>query len=129
MDPKDGRVVSNFITQALSGNPITVYGDGSQTRSFCYIDDLIEGLIMLMNSSCQDPVNLGNPNEMTIKELAEKVIKICASDSEIVYNELPIDDPKKRCPNIKKAKEVLGWSPKINIDRGIGLSVDWFKRV
>jgi len=130
MDPDDGRVVSNFILQALRGADITIYGDGSQTRSFCYVDDLIEGMIRMMNSddAFLGPVNLGNPGEFTVKELAEKVIKMTGSKSKIVYEELPKDDPTQRRPVIDLAKEKLGWEPKIKLDEGLEKTIEYFKQ-
>ncbi len=122
----DGRVVSNFIIQALNNKPITIYGDGNQTRSFCYVSDLVEGLYLTMNSNEIMPINLGNPDEFTIKELAEKVIKIIGSSSEIVYRELPIDDPKQRQPDIGRAKTVLNWSPKVNLNDGLKITIPYF---
>lgn len=129
MQSDDGRVVSNFINQALKGENITVYGDGEQTRSFQYIDDLIDGLIMMMN---QDefigPVNMGNPNEITINELAKKIIKLTGSGSQIVYKDLPEDDPKRRQPDITLAKEKLGWEPKIDLGQGLKRTIiEWPK--
>ncbi|MDP6845489.1 MAG: SDR family oxidoreductase [Candidatus Nanoarchaeia archaeon] len=123
----DGRVVSNFIIQALKHEPITIYGDGNQTRSFCYVSDLVEGLYNTMN--CEDimPINLGNPDEFTIKELAEKVIEMTSSTSEIVYHELPVDDPRQRKPNIERANSVLNWSPKIKLDEGLKKTISYFK--
>jgi UDP-glucuronate decarboxylase len=119
LDPLDGRVVSNFIIQALKNEPITIYGDGSQTRSFCYVDDLVDGIMLMMNSKEHGPINLGNPNEMTVKELAEKVIELTKSKSELKYLDLPIDDPKIRRPDITKAKNLLGFSPKISLEEGL----------
>lgn len=129
MHHADGRVVSNFIVQALSGQPITIYGDGSQTRSFCYVDDLIEGFIRLMESdaSVTGPINIGNPGEFTIRELAEKVVAMTGSKSEIVYHDLPHDDPKQRRPDISKAQSVLGWEPRIALDQGLGRTVEYFE--
>lgn len=131
MHLNDGRVVSNFIIQALSGRNITVYGDGTQTRSFCYIDDMIDGLVKLMNTpdDFTGPVNLGNPSEISIRELAEKVLKITKSRSKIVYKTLPQDDPVRRCPNITLAKERLGWQPKTNLEEGLKKTVEYFKRI
>jgi UDP-glucuronate decarboxylase len=128
MLPDDGRVVSNFIVQALSGKDITIYGDGSQTRSFCYVEDLVEGLIRLMNSGREvtGPINLGNPNEFSIRELAEKVVAKTGSASKIVFEALPGDDPTQRQPNITQAKEVLGWEPKIQLDEGLPRTIDYF---
>ena len=129
MDMGDGRVVSNFIVQALKGEDITIYGDGSQTRSFCYVDDLIEGMIRLMNSreGFTGPVNVGNPGEFTIKELAEKVIEMTDSDSRIIYKELPVDDPTQRKPDISLAKKELGWEPKVMLDEGLEKTIEYFK--
>lgn len=130
MDPKDGRVVSNFIVQTLRGEALTVYGDGSQTRSFCYVDDLIEGFIRLMASEdFTGPVNLGNPGEFTVKELAEKTLKMLGSDSEITYLPLPADDPTKRKPDITLAKARLDWSPGIVLDDGLKKTIDYFRSV
>ena len=133
MNPYDGRVVSNFIVQALKGEDITIYGDGTQTRSFQYIDDLIEGIIRMMNDTPDDftgPVNIGNPGEFTMLELAEKVISIIGSKSKIVYKPLPFDDPKKRRPNIKLAKEKLnGWEPKINLEEGLKKTIKYFDEI
>jgi len=131
MHPNDGRVVSNFIVQALSNDPLTVYGLGEQTRSFCYVDDLINGFILLMNSEkgFLGPVNLGNPNEFTIKQLADKVLNITGSSSKIIFNPLPQDDPEIRRPDIKLAKEALEWEPRIELDEGINHTIEYFKRV
>jgi len=131
MHPNDGRVVSNFIVQALRGDDITIYGDGGQTRSFCYVDDLVEGLIRLMASDDEvtGPVNLGNPEEFTIKELAEKVIAKTGAKSDIVYGDLPEDDPMQRCPDISAAKAQLGWQPTIALDQGLEKTIDYFKTV
>ena len=127
MRPKDGRAIPAFIPQALMNQPITIFGDGSQTRSFCYVDDLIEGICRLLFSNQHEPVNIGNPNEMTIKELAETIIKITGSKSEIIFNPLPIDDPKVRQPNIEKAKTILGWEPQVSLDEGLSRTIKWFK--
>lgn len=125
----DGRVVSNFIVQALRGQPLTLYGSGEQTRSFCYVDDLVEALIRLMNvEEVHEPVNLGNPGEFTIRQLAEEVIKMCASKSEIKYLPLPEDDPKQRQPNIARAQTLLGWSPTIALHEGLTKTVAYFKQ-
>ena len=126
MDPKDGRVVTNFITQALKGEPITVYGDGSQTRSFCYIDDLIEGIVRLMKVSYFGPVNLGNPDEYPIVELAKMVKMVTNSKSPIVFKPLPQDDPKRRKPDIKLAMNLLNWEPKIDLKQGLLETVSYF---
>ncbi len=128
MDPMDGRVVSNFIVQALKGEPITVYGEGSQTRSFCYVDDLIEGMIRLMNhKSLIGPVNIGNPGEFTIRELAQKVIEQTDSKSKIIHKDLPDDDPLQRKPDIDFAKKKLNWEPKIDLEEGLDKTVHYFR--
>ena len=121
MHPRDGRVVSNFIVQAIKGEPITLYGDGSQTRSFCYVDDLIDGFVRLMDSPAEftGPVNLGNPGEFTIRALAEKVLAVTGSRSELEFRPLPVDDPKQRQPDITLAKSRLGWSPTVTLDQGL----------
>lgn len=125
----DGRVVSNFITQALQNEDITIYGDGSQTRSFCYIDDLVNGLLKMMDSgSFTGPVNMGNPKEFTMLELAEKVIKKTNSKSKIIYKNLPIDDPKQRQPDISVAKRILEWEPKIELEEGLKNTIHYFER-
>jgi UDP-glucuronate decarboxylase len=131
MSPEDGRVVSNFIVQALKDEDITIYGDGSQTRSFCYVDDLVEGLVRLMNNSdaTQSPINLGNPNEISVLELARKIISVTNSKSKVVQLPLPQDDPKQRKPDIDKAKKVLGWEPTINLDSGIMKTIEYFKNI
>jgi UDP-glucuronate decarboxylase len=124
----DGRVVSNFVVQALRGKPLTLYGEGNQTRSFCYVDDLIEGLIRLMNADdLHQPVNLGNPGEFTIKQLAEEVRRICGSKSELAYLPLPEDDPRQRKPDITTAQTVLGWTPKIPLAEGLERTVQYFR--
>ena len=124
----DGRVVSNFIVQALRGQPLTLYGSGEQTRSFCYVDDLVEALIRLMNvEDVHDPVNLGNPGEFTIRQLADEVIKMCGSKSEIEFRPLPEDDPKQRQPNITRAQTLLGWNPTIALNEGLSKTVAYFK--
>lgn len=129
MHPNDGRVVSNFIVQALKGQDITIFGDGSQTRSFCYVDDLIEGFIRLMNTEpgFTGPVNLGNPGEFTMLELAEKVIELTGSKSKLTFMPLPQDDPKQRQPNIELAKAKLGWEPKVNLENGLIKTIKYFK--
>lgn len=131
MDPKDGRVISNFICQALSGKDITIYGNGNQTRSFCYVDDLIDVMIYMMNSSDDfvGPINIGNPDEFTIKELAEKIIKKIGEGSKIVLCDLPQDDPIKRKPDISLANMQLGWSPQINLDEGLDKTIEYFKTI
>jgi len=123
----DGRVVPNFINQALRGEDITVYGDGSQTRSFCYVSDLIYGIYRLMMSDCAEPVNIGNPDEMTVLEFAKKVIEITGSDSQVVFEDLPVDDPKVRRPDISRAKDMLGWEPEVGLGDGLEITVKYFK--
>ncbi|MDR2971828.1 MAG: SDR family oxidoreductase [Bacteroidales bacterium] len=128
MHPNDGRVVSNFIVQALKGDNITIYGDGSQTRSFCYVDDLIDGMMRLMNAeNAVGPMNIGNPGEFTIKQLAEEVIALTGSKSKIIYQPLPSDDPKQRRPDIALAKEKLGWEPKIPLKDGLIKTIEYFR--
>ena len=129
MHPADGRVVSNFIMQALKGDPITLFGDGSQTRSFCYVDDLVEGFLRLMATGADTtgPINLGNPNEFTIRQLAEKIVEMTSSKSEIVYRELPQDDPRQRQPDITAAKQTLDWQPEVQLEKGLGWTIDYFK--
>lgn len=130
MHPKDGRVVSNFIVQALRGEDITIYGDGSQTRSFCYVDDLIEGFVRMMASpkKVTGPVNMGNPSEFTIKELAETVLKMVGGKSKLVFKPLPQDDPKQRQPDITLAKETLGWEPQVKLEAGLEKTIDYFRK-
>ena len=127
MRKDDGRAVPNFITQALNNQPLTVYGDGSQTRSFCYIDDLVDGIYKLMLSGLNEPVNLGNPNEITILNLAKKIIKFANSKSKIVHKPLPVDDPKIRCPDIEKARSELSWLPQVNLEKALIKTITWFK--
>ncbi|OPY83903.1 MAG: UDP-glucose 4-epimerase [Syntrophorhabdus sp. PtaU1.Bin153] len=146
MRPDDGRVISNFITQALDNKPITIYGDGSQTRSFCYVDDLIEGMIRMMDyetgeqkrernytkpylSGLPGPLNLGNPHEVTIRSIAEMIVSISESTSKIVFEDLPEDDPRRRCPDISKAENLLQWKPKIPLDEGLRKTIDYFRAV
>jgi len=131
MNPNDGRVVSNFIVQALKNEDITVYGDGSQTRSFCYVDDLIEGMIRLMNSrdGFTGPVNIGNPGEFTMLELAQKVIELTNSTSQIVFKPLPSDDPMQRQPVIELAKKELGWQPTVALEEGLNKTIDYFRQI
>ena len=131
MHPADGRVVSNFIMQALKGDPITIYGDGAQTRSFCYVDDLIDGLVALMDSPDEitGPINLGNPADFTMVELADKVIQITGSKSTLIHAELPSDDPRQRKPEITKARELLGWQPRIALDQGLKQTITYFERL
>ena len=130
MHPNDGRVVSNFIVQALKGDDITVFGKGEQTRSFCYADDLIVGMIKMMNSN-EDvigPINLGNPNEFSILELAESIISLAGSKSKIIYKKLPTDDPKQRQPDISKAKNQLDWEPTVELEEGLNKTIEWFSK-
>lgn len=131
MHPNDGRVVSNFIVQALQGQDLTIYGDGSQTRSFQYVDDLVEGMIRMMatDDSFVGPVNIGNPNEFTIRELAEKVIQMTGSTSKIAYRPLPHDDPKQRRPDISLAKKRLDWEPTIQLEQGLQKTIEYFKGI
>jgi dTDP-glucose 4,6-dehydratase len=128
MRPNDGRVVSNFIVQALSGKPLTVYGDGSQTRSFCYVSDEIEGIMRLFDRGGHDPTNIGNPAEFTVGQLAETVAKLVGADVEVVYEPLPTDDPKVRCPDITKAKLELEWEPTISLEEGLSRTIQFFKK-
>jgi UDP-glucuronate decarboxylase len=130
MHPHDGRVVSNFIMQALSGTDITIYGDGSQTRSFCYVDDLVSGLIRLMNSdaSITGPINLGNPGEFSVLELAYAVLDLTGSRAKVVHKALPSDDPKQRRPDISKAKQLLDWEPKIPLKEGLIRTIPYFEQ-
>ncbi len=130
MDPADGRVVSNFITQALRGEPITIFGEGQQTRSFCYVDDLIEGFLLLMDQNeTVGPINLGNPGEFTMLELAEKVLKLTGSKSSLVHKPLPADDPRQRCPDITRAKTVLNWTPKVSLEEGLQKTIPYYKQL
>lgn len=126
MRKRDGRAVPNFIMQSTNGKPLTVYGDGSQTRSFCYISDMVEGIYKLMLSDVNEPVNLGNPDEHTILELAAMIKKLSGSNSEIVFKPLPVDDPKTRCPDITKAKSLLKWQPKVKTEEGLKKTIEWF---
>ena len=123
----DGRVVPAFIGQALSGQPLSVFGDGSQTRSFCYVSDLIDGIFRLAMSDFHEPVNIGNPREMTIKQFAEEIIRITGTKSTIEYKPLPVDDPKVRQPDITRAKKVLNWQPRVEFDEGIKKTIEYFK--
>ena len=129
MHPDDGRVVSNFIVQALRGEPITIYGDGTQTRSFCYVDDLIEAMIRMMATDCAGPINIGNPGEFTMIELAQRVLELTGSKSKIVFLPLPADDPRQRRPDISVAKQALGWEPKIALDEGLSRTIRYFQSV
>jgi dTDP-glucose 4,6-dehydratase len=123
----DGRVLPAFMGQALRGEDLTVFGDGSQTRSFCYVDDLVEGIYRLLLSDCSDPVNIGNPSEITIAQFAEEIIKLTGTDQKVIYHPLPTDDPKQRQPNITKAQEILGWEPKVERAEGLKITWDYFK--
>jgi UDP-glucuronate decarboxylase len=129
MHPNDGRVVSNFIVQALRGEPITIYGDGSQTRSFCYVDDLIEGMIRLMESreELTGPLNIGNPGEFTMLQLAETVLRLVGGSSRLVFQPLPSDDPKQRQPDISLARKELDWQPKVALEDGLKETIDYFR--
>lgn len=124
----DGRVLPAFIGQALRGEDLTIFGDGSQTRSFCYVDDLVEGIYRLLLSDYSMPVNIGNPNEITIKDFAEEVIKLTGTNQKIIYKPLPTDDPKKRCPDITKARKILGWEPKVSRKDGLKITYDFFSK-
>ena len=123
----DGRALPAFMSQALEGRPLTVFGDGSQTRSFCYVDDLVEGIWRLLHSDEVEPVNIGNPAEMTILEFARKVVELCGSRSEITFEQLPVDDPKVRQPDITKARELLAWEPKVDLGSGLRRTLDYFR--
>jgi UDP-glucuronate decarboxylase len=131
MHPNDGRVVSNFIVQALQGNPVTIYGEGTQTRAFCFVDDLVEGLIRLMETGDEvtGPVNLGNPHEITVRELAERVVALCGDGARLEKRPLPQDDPTRRCPDITLAKQLLGWEPKVPLEQGLARTVAYFAKV
>ena len=129
MRPDDGRVVSNFIVQALHGKPITIHGDGKQTRSFCYVDDEVRGLLALLDSDYVGPVNVGNPNEFTVLELAEKVLAVTGSSSELRFDPRPVDDPAQRRPDLTLARSVLGWEPQVALDEGLARTAHWFAEV
>jgi dTDP-glucose 4,6-dehydratase len=129
MRPHDGRVVPALTVQALKGEPMTVFGDGRQTRSFCYVSDLIEGIYRLAMSDCHEPVNIGNPREMNVLEFAEKIRALCESSSEIVHKPLPVDDPKVRQPNIERARRLLGWEPRMDLDKGLSLTIEYFRKL
>jgi dTDP-glucose 4,6-dehydratase len=124
----DGRAIPNFLSQALTGQDITVFGDGQQTRSFCYVSDLIEGIVLLLKSGHHDPVNIGNPIEMTLLEMAEKILQVTGSESKIVFKPLPEDDPKVRQPDIGLARKLLGWEPKVKLEEGLRITVDYFRK-
>ena len=128
LHPEDGRVISNFIMQALRGDPLTIYGEGNQTRSFCYVDDLIEGVLRLSRSDEHMPVNIGNPVEFTILECAQAVLEVTGSKSELRFEPLPQDDPTRRQPDITLARALLGWEPKISLKEGLAKSLDFFRR-
>jgi dTDP-glucose 4,6-dehydratase len=127
MNARDGRIVTNFITQALNGEPLTIYGDGSQTRSFCYVDDLIRGIVGMIDSAEGGPVNLGNPEEFTVADFAQLVLRLTGSDSPIEHLPLPVDDPTRRCPVITRAGQVLGWQPQVRVEDGIRRTIEWFR--
>jgi UDP-glucuronate decarboxylase len=131
MHLNDGRVVSNFIVQALRGEPLTIFGDGTQTRSFCYVDDLVDGLVRLMESidDVTGPMNLGKPGEFTILELAKKVIELSNSKSEVIFKPLPADDPKQRLPDITRAREILGWEPEVELEKGLKKTIAYFDEI
>jgi len=129
MRPHDGRVVSNFIVQALRGQPLTIYGDGSQTRSFCYVDDLIDGIVRLFERGTAEPTNLGNPHEFTVRQLAERVLALTGSKSQIVQRPLPVDDPQVRQPDITRAREMLDWEPQVRLDDGLRRTIEYFRGV
>ena len=128
LDPTDGRVVSNFVCQALQGQNLTVYGDGSQTRSFCYVDDEIRGILALLDSNERGPINIGNPVEFTMLELAELVLELTGSQSQLVYEALPADDPLQRCPDITLARQLLKWEPTVDLREGLRNTIDWFQK-
>jgi dTDP-glucose 4,6-dehydratase len=127
MSSRDGRIVTNFISQALTGRPLTIYGDGSQTRSFCYVDDLVRGIVTMIDSPEPGPINLGNPEEFTVAEFADLVLRITGSDCGVEYLPLPVDDPVRRRPDVNRAIDLLGWKPDISAGEGIGRTVGWFR--
>ena len=129
MRPRDGRVVSNFIVQALSGEPLTIYGDGSQTRSFCYVSDEVEGIYRLFMKGDSEPTNIGNPNEFTVRQLAELVVELTGTKSQIVSRPLPTDDPKVRQPDITRARTMLGWEPEVALKDGVLRTIEYFRKV
>jgi dTDP-glucose 4,6-dehydratase len=128
MRPQDGRVVSNFIVQAIRGEPLTVYGDGSQTRSFCYATDLVEGIVRLFERGDHEPTNIGNPGEFTVEQLAIKVLELTGSRSELVHEPLPVDDPRQRRPDISRARTILSWAPRVSLDEGLPPTIEYFRR-
>jgi dTDP-glucose 4,6-dehydratase len=127
MSARDGRIVTNFIAQALNGDPLTIYGDGSQTRSFCYVDDLIRGIVAMIDSAESGPVNLGNPEEFTVADFSQLVLRLTGSDSPVEYLPLPVDDPTRRCPVITRASQVLGWEPQVTVEDGVRRTIEWFR--
>jgi dTDP-glucose 4,6-dehydratase len=127
--PADGRVVSNFLVQALAGKPLTIYGDGSQSRSFCYVDDEVDGILALLSSEHVGPVNIGNPDEFTVAELAELVLEVTGSSSEVVHEPLPVDDPVRRRPDITLARQLLGWEPTVPLREGLERTAEWLHRI
>jgi dTDP-glucose 4,6-dehydratase len=127
MSARDGRIVTNFITQALNGDPLTIYGDGSQTRSFCYVDDLIRGIVGMIDCAASGPLNLGNAEEFTVADFARLVLRVTGSDSPVEHLPLPVDDPTRRCPDITRARQVLGWQPQIRVEDGVRRTVEWFR--
>jgi dTDP-glucose 4,6-dehydratase len=129
MRMNDGRAIPNFIRQALTDEPVTVYGDGSQTRSFMYVSDLVDGIWRLMHAPVPDPVNIGNPHEMTLLELAKRILLLTGSPSPIVFHPLPVDDPRVRQPDIGRARALLGWEPRVDVDEGLRHTIDWFRKV
>jgi len=129
MQVSDGRAIPNFMAQAIKGEPLTVYGDGSQTRSICYVSDLVSGVLAVLERGDEMPVNLGNPSEVTMLQLAQTIIRLAGSKSEIVYRDLPVDDPKQRRPDIRHARELLGWEPKVSLEDGLGRTLEYFKSV
>ena len=126
MRPDDGRVIPSFVAQALRGDPVTVFGDGTQTRSFCYVTDLVDGIVRLMRTDAHDPVNLGNPHEITVLECARLILRLTRSASPIVFKPLPQDDPTRRCPDITRARTLLGWEPVVPLDEGLARTIEWF---
>jgi dTDP-glucose 4,6-dehydratase len=127
MSARDGRIVTNFIAQALNGDPLTIYGDGSQTRSFCYVDDLIRGIVAMIDSAESGPVNLGNPEEFTVADFSQLVLRLTGSDSPVEYLPLPVDDPTRRCPVITRASQLLGWEPQVTVEDGVRRTIEWFR--
>jgi nucleoside-diphosphate-sugar epimerase len=127
MRTHDGRVVPNFIMQALRGEDVTVYGDGKQTRSFCYVSDLVEGIVRLLHADYDGPVNLGNPREMTVLEFAQTILRLIGSQSRVVHRPLPVDDPKVRQPDIRLARQLLGWEPKMDVEAGLRTTIEYFR--